>query len=73
MGKPTVQIRVPEDLADDIGIVAAALKKTVAKYVEAVLREAVSKDFPHALKVAKERAEALKKSRQHREEEGGAE
>jgi hypothetical protein len=73
MGKPTVQIRVPEDLAHDLGIIAAAFDKTLAKYVEAALREVAQRDFPHALKVAKERAEANKKRQHHQEEEGGKE
>jgi hypothetical protein len=33
----------------------------VPQYVEDVLRVAVAKDMPHAAKVARERAEALKK------------
>jgi hypothetical protein len=73
MGKRTVQIRVPPELASDINIVAAAQQKSVPEYAEEVLRAAVARDMPHAVKVAKERADALRKSRQHREEEGGEE
>jgi hypothetical protein len=68
----TVQIRVPQDLADDVAIVAAASKKSVPGYVAEVLRAAVARDMPQAVKVAKQRSEALKKSQQQPDEEGGA-
>jgi hypothetical protein len=70
MGKRTVQIRVPADLADDIAIVAAANRQSVPDYAEQVLRVAVARDMPNAVKVARERADALKKARQQQSEEG---
>ena len=70
MGRKTVQIRVPADLADDIAIVAAAAKQSVPEYAEQVLRAAVARDMPNAVRVAKERSDALKKARQQAEEEG---
>jgi hypothetical protein len=73
MGKRTVQIRVPPDLANDINIVAAALQKSVPEYAEEVLRAAVARDMAHAVKVAKDRADALRKARQRGEEERGDE
>jgi hypothetical protein len=69
MGK-SVQIRVPKELAGDIDIVAAALGVSVPRYVEGVLRAAVARDFPEAIRLAKERADAAKKARP-REEKGG--
>jgi hypothetical protein len=74
MGKRTVQIRIPADLADDIAIVAAAARKSIPAYAEDVLRAAVARDMPGAVRVAKERSDALKKSRTQRaeEDEGGA-
>jgi hypothetical protein len=70
MGKRTVQIRVPSELADDIALVAAAAKQSVPEYAEMVLRAAVARDMPNAVKVVKERSEALKKGRAP---EGGGE
>jgi hypothetical protein len=64
MGKRTVQIRITEDLATDVGIVAASQNKSVPKYVEEALSAAVAKDMPNAVKVTKERAEARKKKQQ---------
>jgi hypothetical protein len=69
MGKRSVQIRVPADLADDIAIVAAAARKSVPQYAEEVLRAAVARDMPGAVKVARERSEALKKARAQPPEE----
>jgi hypothetical protein len=71
MGKRTVQIRIPADLADDIAIVAAATRKSVPQYAEEVLRSAVARDMAHAVKVAKDRSEALKKARAHQQPEEG--
>jgi hypothetical protein len=72
MAKRTVQIRVPPDLANDIAIVAAAVQKSVPEYAEEVLRAAVVRDMPNAVKVAKERADELKKAwRRAAEGEGG--
>jgi hypothetical protein len=61
MGKRNVQIRVSQDLANDIAIVAAAMQKSVPDYAEEALRAAVAKDMVHAVRVTKERADALKK------------
>jgi hypothetical protein len=71
MGKRTVQIRVPADLADDMALVAAAARKSVPAYAEEVLRAAVARDMPSAVRVARERSEALKKSRSHRPPQEG--
>ena len=62
MGRRTVQIRVPADLADDIALVAAALKLSVPAYAERELRAAVARDMPGAVRVVKERSEAIKKT-----------
>jgi hypothetical protein len=59
----SVQVRVPKDLAADLGIVASAMGKSIPEYVEDNLRAAVARDMPHAARVAKERADALKKRR----------
>ena len=69
--KKTSQVRIAEDLADDLAIVATSLRTTVSQYVEDVLRAAVARDIPQAARAVKERADALKKGK-GREEEGGA-
>jgi hypothetical protein len=58
MGRKTVQVRIPEDLNNDVAIIAAAFGKSIPEYVEEVLRGSVAKDYAHAVAIAKKRAEA---------------
>jgi hypothetical protein len=63
MPKKTVQVRIPTELANDVGIVAAALGKSVPEYVEDTLRAAVIRDMPQAARIAKERADAIRRTK----------
>lgn len=56
--KTTVPVRLRVPLVSDAGLVAHALGESTPEYIERVVAEAIARDMPRVVEIAKERMSA---------------